>query len=70
MDVLSIPSILANLLFGTIGFFVFLQGKKQANFKTLGIGIALMVYPYFVSNSFLLYGIGVGLIAALFLFRD
>ena len=33
------------------------------------IGILLMAYPFFFSDTLLLYGIGVGLTALLFIFN-
>ena len=63
-------NLVGGMLFGTIGFFAFMVGKRQANYKTLGIGLALMAYPYLVSNTAVLYLVGVGLIVALVLFRD
>ena len=70
---LSISGILAGVLFGMIGFVAFNYGRKNESFRAMGIGAALMIYPYLVPESapaIVLYGIGVGLTAALFLFRD
>ena len=61
---------MGGIVFSTIGFVVFMYGKRQANFKKLWIGVALMGYTYFVSNTILLYLVGVGLVASLFIFRD
>lgn len=57
------------LLFGLIGMAAFGYGKKQGNFNVLALGGALMVYPYFVSDTLLLWGVGAALTAALFLWR-
>ena len=63
-------NLIGGLIFGTIGFAAFMYGKKQSAFKPLGIGIALMVYPYFVPDTLLLYVIGIALTVALFIWRD
>ena len=63
-------NLFGQLLFGTIGVAAFLYGKKQALLKTSLIAVALLAYPYFVSETWLLYLIGTILTAALFLFRD
>lgn len=63
-------NLLGSLLFSTIGLGAFIYGKKAGLWKPLVIGIALMAYPYFVSQTGLLYLIGTLLTAALFLFRD
>ena len=60
-------NIIAGLIFGTIGFAVFIYGKKQSSFKALAIGLILMVYTYAVTNTVALYAIGVVLILALFI---
>ena len=66
----SLANIVASLFFGAVGFFAFVYGKKQGNYKALSIGIVLMVYPYFISNTVLLYTAGVGLCVALYFWRD
>jgi hypothetical protein len=50
------------LLFGSIGLGFFLYGKKQRAVVPLVCGIALIVFPYFVSNVILLVGIGAVLV--------
>jgi hypothetical protein len=65
------PSALfALILFSVIGMAAFLYGKKAAALKPALIGVALMVYPYFVDATWLVYAIGGGLCLALFIFRD
>jgi hypothetical protein len=49
------------LLFGSIGLGFFMYGRKQRAVAPLVCGLALMVFPYFVSNTFLLVLIGVAL---------
>lgn len=58
------------LLFGTVGFAAFVYGKKATSWKPMVIGVALMVYPYFIENALLLYSIGIALCVSLFVFRD
>ena len=67
---LSFASLFGGLVFGTIGFFAFRQGRRSGSVKTIGIGVALMIYPYFIPNTVLLYVVGVLLTASLFFFRD
>jgi hypothetical protein len=57
-------------LFGAVGFVAFVYGKKQNAIRALFIGLTLMVYPYFVSNTVAMYAIGAVLTVALFIFRD
>ena len=51
-------SLLWGLLFSSIGFGYFLYGKKQHSVVPLLCGIALMVYPYFISGNVLIVVIG------------
>ena len=56
--------LLWGLLFGSIGLGYFIYGKKQKAVVPLVCGLALMLFPYFVSNIVLLVGIG-ALLAAI-----
>jgi hypothetical protein len=51
------------LLFGSVGLGFFIYGKKQKAVVPLLCGLALMIFPFFISNTILLVAIGVGLIA-------
>ena len=57
------------MLFGSIGLGFFLYGKKQRAVVPLVCGLALMLFPYFVSNVMLLVGIGVLLMAIPYFLR-
>jgi hypothetical protein len=66
---MSTPWLLWGLLFSSCGLGFFLYGKKQRRVVPLVCGLALMGYPYFVSNSWLLVGIGVALTAVPYFVR-
>jgi hypothetical protein len=51
------------LLFGSIGLGFFIYGRKQRAIVPLVCGVALMVFPYFVSGTAWLVIIGVALMA-------
>ena len=59
-------ALLASMAIGCIGLVAFLYGKKQSRIPQMVVGVALMVYPYFVSNLFIMAGIAVALLGALF----
>ena len=61
--------LLWGLLFGAVGFVFFVYGKKQRAVVPLVCGLALMVYPYFISSTFLLVAIGVLLMVAPYFVR-
>jgi predicted membrane protein len=53
-------------LFALAGLALFTYGRRQRRATPTLVGAALMIYPYFVSNTFVLVGIGALLICALF----
>ena len=56
------------ILFGFIGIAAYRYGKKTAMAATRWLGIALMLYPYAISETWLLYVVGTGLCAAAYFF--
>jgi hypothetical protein len=50
-------------LFSSIGLGYFLYGKKQKTVVPLVCGLALMIFPYFISSVGLLVAIGIVLAA-------
>lgn len=51
---ISISSLLAGLIFGIIGMFVFKDGRKKGEPKLAVIGVLLMAYPYFTPGYWLI----------------
>lgn len=51
------------MLFGSIGFGFFIYGKKQSAIVPLLTGIVLFVFPYFISDVYLLVIVGLILIS-------
>jgi hypothetical protein len=47
------------LLFGSIGMGFFVYGKKQGRLVPVICGLALMVYPYFISNTVIVVVVGI-----------
>ena len=66
----SLPSpayLLGAIVFGLIGFGAFRYGRKAGRPVPLWLGVALMLYPYAVSQTVLLYAVGTVLCVGLFL---
>lgn len=61
--------ILGAILFSIIGYAAYRYGKKASLGIPKWIGIALMLYPYAVSETWLLYAVGGGLCLGLYVFR-
>jgi hypothetical protein len=70
MPVFSSANLIGGLLFGSIGFVAFVYGKRMHVWKPMFLGLALMVYPYFVADDLVLFAIGVVGTGALFLVRE
>jgi hypothetical protein len=69
---MSFPSpgaLFASLLFSAIGMGALVYAKKMSAFKPALLGVALMAYPYFLSDNLLLWGVGIALTIALFVFN-
>ena len=59
---MDIWQLILGFFFSTVGMAFFIFGKKKQLWAPLFSGMALMIYPYFVSNSVLMVAIGVVLI--------
>jgi len=62
--------LLWGLLYGSIGLGFFMYGRKQRAVVPLLCGLALMIFPYFVTNVWLLVAIGALLIAIPYFLRE
>ncbi len=63
----SLESLIASFLIGTVGFSLFIYGKKQLRYPQLFAGIALMIEPWVLSETLPMTLGAVGVIAALWL---
>ncbi len=50
------------MLFGAIGLGYFIYGKKQKAVVPLFVGVTLFIFPYFITNIYLLVAVGAGLV--------
>lgn len=51
-------SLVAGFIFGVIALYLLRGAKREANLHWLIAAIILFAYPFFVSNPFLVWGIG------------
>ncbi len=63
MPHMSMSILLWGLLFGSIGLGFFTYGKKQKAVVPLLSGVGLMVFPYFITNTYFMIIAGALLIA-------
>ena len=64
------PNFIAGLIFGSIGFVAFIYGKRMNQWRMMFAGLGLMIYPYFIANTVLLFVVGTVGSAALFFLRE
>jgi hypothetical protein len=56
-----------SLLTSGLGFVLFMYGKKQERTPQLVAGLALMIYPYFVSSLLMNVLAGAGIVGVMWL---
>ena len=69
---LTLPSpayIFGAVVFGLVGFAAFRYGRKAGRPRTKWLGVALMLYPYAISATWLLYVVGFVMCVAVYLDR-
>ncbi len=66
----SFANIMAWVIFGIIGMCAFNYGRKEKNYRPVVVGLVLMIYPYFVSNTLWLYIIGIGVSLLLYFWKE
>ena len=57
------------IIFGLLGYAAYRYGKKTSLSVPKWIGVALMFFPYAVSNTVLLYIVGTSLCLGVYLYR-
>ena len=62
-------SLMAGFVFGVFGMFLIRQAKIRSNVPFLVTGLALIIFPYFVSNAWLAWLIGSALLGVAYLAR-
>ena len=58
----GISLLIWGVIFGAIGIGYFTYGKKQNAIVPLFVGISLFIFPYFISNIYVLVATGVILV--------
>ena len=66
---MTTAALMWSVLFGAIGMGYFVYGKKQRAIVPLLCGVALMVFPYFISHTTWLVVVGVALAAVPYFVR-
>jgi hypothetical protein len=67
---ITLPSrayLIGAIIFSIIGYAGYRYGKKTSLRTTKWIGIVLMLYPYVISQTWLLFTVGAGLCVGLYI---
>jgi hypothetical protein len=70
MGNLSMGYLFGSLLFGSIGMAALMYGKKAGLLSPMLFGVGLMAFPYLVTSTWLLYGVGAAGTGLMYRFRD
>jgi hypothetical protein len=62
-------NLMSSMLFGSIGLGYFVYGKKQQKLIPAMAGIGLCVFPYLISNTWVMVLIGVALMVVPWVIR-
>lgn len=63
-------ALFGSILFGALGLAAFVHGKRQGLWIPMALGVALMGFPYLVSDTLPLFLVGAALTAAAYIFRE
>lgn len=69
---ISLPSpayIAGSVLFGLLGIAAYRHGKRAGRPRSKWLGVALMLYPYAIAQTWMLYLVGAALCAAVLIDR-
>jgi hypothetical protein len=66
---INISTLIWGIIFGSIGLGFFIYGKKQKAIIPILSGIGLMVFPYFISDTYIMVLSGIVLVALPYFIR-
>jgi chromate transport protein ChrA len=70
LELPSLAYIVGAIIFSIIGYGVYRYGKKTSRAYHKWTGVLLMLYPYVVQQTWLMYTVGVALCVALYWLPD
>ena len=70
MDFSNPGLLFSGFMISMIGLGLFLHGKKMERYRSLGIGLAMMIFPMFVHSILLMWAIAVACVVSVFLLPD
>jgi len=70
VTIMDFTSLMFSMLFGTVGMGFMMYGKKAGELIPVGVGLGLMIFPYFISNMAILFVVCSALMAVPFVLRS
>jgi hypothetical protein len=67
---MDMTNLMLSLLFGTCGMGFLIYGKNAARLVPMGVGLILMVCPYFITSSLVMTIVCGGLISVPFVLKE
>ena len=67
MDFMDPGPLLSGAAISMVGMAIFFYGKKMQEMKSLGIGLAMMIYPMFIHSILWMWLIAIGCIAGMYI---
>ncbi len=58
-------SLFASFVIGTVGLALLIYGKKQLRLPHFAVGLAMLIYPYFIPSAGVMVGIAAALVGLL-----
>lgn len=62
LDDFSISALVASIIFSIWGMRLIRKAKREGHKPSLYFGLALLIFPYFIGDPYLVWGIGLALI--------
>jgi len=60
-------SLLASFVVSGIGFVLFEYGRRMKRVPQIGVGLVMLIYPYFIANTWAMLGVALVLVVLLWL---
>ncbi|MFZ4714782.1 MAG: hypothetical protein ACOYL6_13780 [Bacteriovoracaceae bacterium] len=66
---LSFSNVAAGIIFGSFGLYLLKRAKKYSRILDGLLGFSLMVFPYFIDNPWINWGLGLAMLFTAYYYR-
>ena len=67
---MSFGYLFSGFFISMIGVGLFMYGKRAPRFWPMMAGVAMSIYPFFITSVWLLWGVTAGIVALLYFLRE